>query len=128
MNDNIRLHKEHGLNPTIPACIICGKDKGEIALLGASYKGEAPAHGMVLDVQPCKKCTEKYLKKGTLLVEAEVQVVKGKENQVPTGRITVIKDEAFANVFNQEVPKGKIVMVEKGILQLLEEQAKRAEA
>jgi len=31
----IRLHKEYGLNPTIIECIICGKEKNEIALLGA---------------------------------------------------------------------------------------------
>ena len=127
MNGNIPLHKEHGLNPTILACIICGEDKNEIALLGANYKGEAPK-SMVADVNPCDKCHKKYLSKGTLLVEAEIKIERGKEHQVPTGRITVIKDEAFANVFNQEIPKGKIVLVEKGILQMLEEQSNNAQA
>ena len=39
MSNSIRLHKEHSLNPTLCTCFYCGKETGEIALLGASYGG-----------------------------------------------------------------------------------------
>ena len=35
---NIRLHKEHGVNPAISQCPLCGGDKNEIILLGSAYK------------------------------------------------------------------------------------------
>lgn len=41
---SVRLHPKYGVNPTIPTCFWCGKDKNEIALLGAAYKEEAPMH------------------------------------------------------------------------------------
>ena len=42
MSNQIRLHKQFGLNPTLSTCFYCGQETGEIALLGASYDGEAP--------------------------------------------------------------------------------------
>lgn len=113
MGKSIRLHKEFGLNPTMPICIICQKEKGEIALLGASYKGEAPKN-MLLDIEPCDTCREQYLKNGVLLVESESE--KGN----PTGNITVIKDSAFKRIFDTALPKGKIAKVEIGVLQKLQ--------
>lgn len=116
----MRLNKEFGLNPTIPVCIICHKDKNEIALLGDAFKGEAPMH-MLMDIEPCGACKEKYLKQGTLLVECET-------NGVPTGAVTVLKDSAFEAVFQQRIPVGKIIKVEVGILKMLEDQANEAHA
>lgn len=55
MKDGITLHPEHGLNPSIEACMICGEEMG-IALLGNNIKGQAPHHictGGVCD--NCKK-------------------------------------------------------------------------
>lgn len=43
MKDGITLHPEHGLNPSIEVCMICGEDMG-IALLGNNIKGQAPHH------------------------------------------------------------------------------------
>jgi len=117
---NLRISKDHGVNPTMPVCIICGEETGEIALLGDHYQGEAPRH-MVTDVKPCDKCYKKYLKQGVLLVEAEQ---KGNK-QTPTGSVTVIRDEAFMMVFQAEIPDHKVVMVEVGILQMLQEQSEK---
>lgn len=61
----MRLHKEHGLNPTISTCIYCGGDK-EIVLLGAAYKNEAPMK-MIFNTIPCDKCKELF-EQGFLLV------------------------------------------------------------
>lgn len=38
MKDGITLHPEHGLNPSIEVCMICGEEMG-IALLGNNIKG-----------------------------------------------------------------------------------------
>lgn len=43
MKDGITLHPEHGLNPSIEVCMICGEEMG-IALLGNNIKGQAPHH------------------------------------------------------------------------------------
>lgn len=66
---DIRLHTKFGLNPTIPVCIWCGRDKNEIALLGASYKDQAPMH-MVIDNIPCDICTAN-MALGITLVEVQ---------------------------------------------------------
>lgn len=104
----ITLHKEHGLNPTISKCILCGKDKNEIALLGNKYKDEAPM-SMVISIEPCDICRNNYLSQGVMMVEME------NKNQ-PNGNIAVIKDEAFKGIFNQDVPKNKIALCEPGLL------------
>ena len=107
---SIKLHKEHGLNPTLSVCIICGKDTEEIVLLGAAYKGKAPMH-MVTSVEPCKECREKYLSKGVLLVETL------EESRVPTGRVMVVTKEGFSILFNVEVPRSSIAYIQLGLLE-----------
>ena len=75
---DIRLSPKYGLNPTIPVCFFCGKQKNEIALLGrisnrkrvrTAWGGsseqvfdsdvEAPRN-MILDYEPCDECKEKF--------------------------------------------------------------------
>lgn len=104
---SIKLHPEHGVNPTIALCFVCGKEKNEIALLGAAYKGHAPMH-MVINIDPCDVCRKKYLSIGVLIVEA----TEGGKQPTPTGRLTILKDEAFSRIFTIEIPKRKIVFCE----------------
>ena len=52
---------------------------------------------------PCDKCRKQYLKDGVLMMEQ-------------TGRLVVLKDEAFKRLFNKPVPKGKVCFVEEGLL------------
>ena len=113
MGNFIPLHPKHGVNPTICQCIICGEGKNEIALLGNNYKEQAPML-MLLDIVPCDKCQEKYLLKGTLLVEAkEVYSMREKKNLPrPTGNIMVIKDEAFVRMFDVKLPPKKIAYMD----------------
>lgn len=115
--NGIRLHPEHGVNPTISQCIICGGDKNEIALLGASYKGQAPMK-MVTSIEPCDACREKYLKNGVMIVEAEQKTnYRGDvTGHIPNGTFSIIKDSAFKKMFNVPVPKGKITYCEVGLL------------
>lgn len=87
---SIKFHPKYGLNPTIPICFYCGKDKDEIVALGASYKDEAPAR-MLLNLEPCDKCKERF-KNRTLLVEC-----KGTEPRFEnlTGRWAAVWTEAL---------------------------------
>lgn len=67
-SDQIRLHPEHGLNPTMIKCLLCGKDTQEIALLGAAYKGKAPMYSINGSV--CDDC-DKMLKTHIAIVEVK---------------------------------------------------------
>lgn len=125
MSGSIRLHPKHGLNPTMPLCIVCHEPTGEIALLGAAYKGEAPMH-MVMGIEPCDACRAKYLADGVLLAECELEWHNGKEHKKPTGRVMVIKAKAFEAIFNTAIPKGHIAQVEVGLLAKLQVQFDKA--
>lgn len=101
MSKDIKLHPEYGVNPTMGQCFWCGGETGEIALLGASIKGEAPRM-MVLGYGECPKCTEQ-MSQGILFMEATDSPAF--ENQrpmqkdaYPTGRWMVVT-ESFVERF-----------------------------
>ena len=96
----IRLHKEYGLNPTMPVCFFCGKEKGEIAFLGDRYDGEAPKH-MCIDYEPCESC-KAIMAKGITVIETATESKDGrppisKDNDghpiYPTGRWLVATEQ-----------------------------------
>lgn len=115
----IELSPKHGVNPTIPVCFWCGKDKGEIALLGRvrekdhngrAVRGsdlEAPMK-MVLDYEPCDCCKEVF-SRGVHLIECTPSVPDNRppltrdengNDMFPTGRTIVLKTEVAQNIFN----------------------------
>jgi deoxycytidylate deaminase len=107
---SIKLHKEYGLNPTISKCILCGKEKNQLVLLGSAYKEKAPMT-MVTELEPCEDCRKKYLSKGVMLVEAN----RGEKGEIlPTGKIAVIKKEIYDKHFNLPTPKN-IAIVERDV-------------
>lgn len=96
----IRLHKEYGLNPTMPVCFFCGKEKGEIAFLGDRYDGEAPKH-MCIDYEPCENC-KAMMAKGVTVIETATESKDGrpsisKDNDghpiYPTGKWLVATEQ-----------------------------------
>lgn len=101
----IRVSPKHGLNPCIPVCFFCSKDKNEIALLGKiGKKGEdieAPRRA-ILDFEPCEECQKKFAQ-GVLLVEVttspEYIGMPIAEDAYPTGRYVVVKPEALNGDF-----------------------------
>lgn len=107
MSNSIKVSPKHGLNPTIPVCFFCGKEKNEIALLGQigdRRKGEdfeAPMK-MILDFVPCEDCQKKFAE-GVLLIEVtstpEYIGMPIAENAYPTGRYVVVKPEALNGDF-----------------------------
>lgn len=123
--DSIELSPKYGVNPTIPVCFWCGKEKGEIALMGRVRKKQtrntaqgtrstetvdndvqAPTH-MVLNYEPCECCKENF-KKGVHLVEVtphaedERPAFTKSDNDTllyPTGRCMVVTPEGARKVF-----------------------------
>lgn len=57
----MRLSKKHGVGAVIPLCYFCGKEKNEVALLGAGADkvekelGSMPSR-VVIDYEPCDNC------------------------------------------------------------------------
>jgi len=93
----MKLHRKHGLNPTMPVCFVCGEEKGEIALLGAAYNGEAPRR-MCIDKEPCDKC-KKLAEQGVLMVVCKDNGQR--DNPERTGQMIVLKEEAFIRIFGK---------------------------
>ena len=92
---SLRLHKEHGVNPTICQCYYCGEDKNQLALLGAGYKEEAPMH-MVTDLEPCDNCTPR-LAQGITFIHCNED--GSERDPKPTGGFSVIKKTVAKKMF-----------------------------
>ena len=99
----MRVHKDYGLNQTIPTCFFCGEAKNEVVLLGAAFKGEAPLQ-MVIDAEPCEACREKFALGITLFgVEVHepgrtVQLAAPMNASGLTGSFVVVSDDFFERV------------------------------
>ena len=104
MPNSLKLHKRYGLNPTLSTCFYCGKETGEIALLGAGYDGEAPMH-LCTSIEPCPECKAKF--NGYVLLIEATQDNKGKPQ--PTGRWFAVKKE------HVKVPNNGICFIEQSI-------------
>ncbi len=102
---DIRLHKKYGLNVTIPVCFICGKDKNEVAMLGAAYKEEAPMR-MMLDRSPCQEC-EGLMEQGIILIS--VRDGESSDNPYRTGGWVVVRDTV--EWLSDEEKKMRVVFV-----------------
>lgn len=103
MSGSIRLHPEHGVNPSVGVCFWCGKDDGTVILAGASYKGRAP-HRMIVSYEPCDGCKQRFAQ-GITLVEVtehpsdQRQAISRNPDLYPTGRYMVLKESAFKRIF-----------------------------
>ena len=121
MSKGIKISPKHGLNPTIPVCFWCGKQKNEIALMG-HMKGdiEAPKN-MVLDYVPCEEC-QSHMAMGVAVLEAsdhpntegQPPMQKG---VYPTSRFVVVTTECADRVFSAYAPwsEGKKVFVDSDV-------------
>ena len=121
MSKGIKISPKYGVNPTIPVCFWCGKQKNEIALMGR-MKGdiEAPKN-MVLDYVPCEEC-QNHMAMGVAVLEAsdhpntegQPPMQKG---VYPTSRFVVVTTECADRVFNAYAPwsEGKKVFVDSDV-------------
>lgn len=95
-NGSIRLHPEHGLNPTMPICFWCGKSTGEVALLGFNRGKEAPRH-VILNKEPCPNCQANW-KLGLVVIEVDFSKANPPNIEHATGNWCVMKWEAAERV------------------------------
>lgn len=132
---SIRLSKKYGANPTICKCFFCGKDK-YLALLGhLGGRGEdleAPM-SCVMDYEPCDKC-QTQMSQGVALIEAsETPAMRGMPSikaeggreVYPTGRLLVVKADAWSRMVEREFHPGDKCFVEPGIISNLTEATKQ---
>lgn len=118
---SIKLSPKHGVNPCIPICCWCGKEKNEIVLLGKLKEDAEAPRNAVLDYEPCEECQAKF-NMGVVLIE----VTKNQPNKnvmpiqeqygiplYPTFRYSVIKLEAAKRLFeNETLINGSRLLIE----------------
>lgn len=123
MSNSIKLSPKYGVNPTIPVCFWCGKERNEIALMGHIGDGrkhedfEAPMHA-VIDFEPCEEC-RRNMEMGFTVMEAtsspnQVSSVEIQKGVYPTGRFVVMKMEVAKRVFEgADISAGKAFILPK---------------
>lgn len=136
MSKGIEVSPKHGLNPTIPVCFWCGKDKNEIALLGRIREKTKNRYGanvtkrdsdieaprrMVIDYEPCDEC-KKMWDSGVAVIEVQETPINPDQPEIqkglyPTGRFAVVTVEGADRVFPQHAPwsKGQKVFVDVAV-------------
>lgn len=126
VSTSVELSPKHGVNPTLSVCFWCGKERGDIALLGR-IRGrdgkediEAP-HRAVVDYEPCDKCKHNF-SLGLTVIEAtsepnEVTSLEIQSGVYPTGRYVVIKPEAAARIFKNIESKATKVFVDRKVFE-----------
>lgn len=109
----MRLHPEHGVNPTLGLCFWCGEPNGEVLLVGAAVSGKAPLRA-VGSYDPCSGC-KTQMEKGITLLEVVndlpqasgqpcIKEISGGAKLYPTGRWVVATPDAVRDVFNDPEP------------------------
>ena len=110
---DITLSKEHGINPSVDTCFICGKETN-IVLFGASYKDEngktAEAPRKICTGQLCDNC-QKVIDEGGIFFIAVKDGECG-NNHCRTGQIGALKEEAVQRMF-PDFPYKKINYIEE---------------
>lgn len=106
--NGIKLSPKYGVNPTIPVCFWCGKEKNEIALMGHVGDGrkhedfEMPMQA-IINYEPCEECAKAMASGFTVMESTETpNWVTNKEIQngvYPTGKWVVLKHEAAHRIF-----------------------------
>jgi len=98
---SIHLSEKHGVNPAIPHCYFCNKEKNEIILAGQLKDDVEAPRGKVWNMEPCDECSS-LMEQGIILIS----VADGEENKpnndnpYRTGNFCVIKDEAIKRIIN----------------------------
>ena len=110
---SITLSKEHGINPSVDTCFICGKETS-LVLFGASYKDEngktTEAPRTVCSGGLCDTC-QKVIDEGGIFFIAVKDGERG-NNPYRTGQIGALKEEAVQRMF-PDFPYKKINYIEE---------------
>ena len=121
MSKGIKISPKYGVNPTIPVCFWCGKQKNEIALMGRMTDDIEAPKNMVLDYVPCEEC-QNHMAMGVAVLEAsDCPNTEGQppmqKGVYPTSRFVVVTTECADRVFNAYAPwsEGKKVFVDSDV-------------
>lgn len=113
MKRSIPLHPTLGLNPKLCVCFYCGKETGEIALLGRyNPKDVQDTRFIVMNKTPCDWCKDN-MTKGIVCVEAK-DTFAGPQ---PTGAYAVIKVEAVERMPFDTAMKNKLLQKRLGFFE-----------
>lgn len=127
MSNAIRISPKHGLNPTIPVCFFCGKEKNQLILMGRLKDDAEAPKNTFFDYEPCEECRKKF-DQGILLIGVSETSPDGRppiaKGAYPTGVYAVLKREAIERLFGPEeatptLKAGKALMDEKELKKLL---------
>ena len=106
---HILLSEKHGVNPAIPVCFFCGKDKNEIILAGR-LRGDVEApRKAAWDMVPCDEC-KKYMDMGVVLVSVDPKS-PDRQNPYRTGGWVVVKEEAAKSLFGKSLGGNRFAFV-----------------
>ena len=103
---NIRLSEKHGLNPTLGICFYCGKETGEIGLLGRMKDDEEAPRYAILSKEPCDEC-KKVFENNFTLFEADERTGE------LSGRYWAMPFEKAYEYLEKSIVDGKAVRVTK---------------
>lgn len=118
MSKGIKLSPKHGVNPCIPLCFFCGKEKNEVALLGHIGDGrknedfEAPIN-MVLDYEPCDDCAA-TMSQGIAVIGVSKNPIQAGQPEIqkglyPTGSWCVVSENFINRVISDTGMKKDIL-------------------
>lgn len=131
MSDGIPLHPEHGLNPTMTQCFVCGGPK-DILLIGNKTQkfeeaglcdkdGKMPMSVGAMDYAPCDECV-KLMDMGVILISVK-DGQEGEKNPYRTGRFCVVKDEWITRTLTQEMSQKlmdtRVAFIEDSLWEML---------
>lgn len=83
MSNSIKLDPKYGVNPSIDICFWCGKDSGNISLLGHIKGGKEAPRYSINTYEPCDSC--KKLGEGKIMLLHVVNEQKGNEPSIIEG-------------------------------------------
>jgi len=123
---SLTLHPEHGLNPSVSLCYVCGRDK-EIILFGKNMKEKAPRQAHY-DKTPCEDC-QKVLNNGIMLIEVkDGEQEKANNEPYRTGYIVGLSLKAGKNLFpDADLSKHRIFFIEESQLKIIMGESYRIE-
>jgi hypothetical protein len=115
----VTLHKQHGLNPTLVNCFICG-ETAHIALVGSQSKkifGQEEAPRECIDGSICDRCQGVIDNGGVFFIE--VKDGETGKNPYRTGSLWGIRREAAEKIVNDST------LLDKGIVWIEQSTAKQ---
>lgn len=138
MNDKIEISEKHGLNPTIPLCFWCGKEKNEIAILGKLKDDKEAPHNCFVDYEPCEECKKEMDKGITFIGVSEEPIDKnmppmsknGDKKLYPTGVYCVFSEQSAQYLIKnkevlEETLKSRKILIDSDLLVAIVNKIKR---